>query len=220
MKSGLLILPPLKYFSVSSKYFILKLSSLTLMFLSRCSYQAREQGVKNGMFLGPALQLCPDLRTIPYDFDGYKSVARKLYDTVACYTLQIQAVSCDEMLVDLTDVLRETGVSSEKFAEVLRSEIFLATSCKASVGIGPSPLLAKMATKKAKPDGVFCLVQSEAEEFLSPMPAQSLPGVGRKMAKKLQDLFGTESCGDLQKLPLDRLKGQFGLKTGQVWPLT
>ena len=192
---------------------------LDSVFLSGCSYQAREQGVKNGMFLGPALQLCPDLRTIPYDFEGYKSVARKLYDAVACYTLQIQAVSCDEMLVDLTDVLRETGVNSEKFAEVLRSEIFETTCCKASVGIGPSPLLAKMATKKAKPDGVFCLVQSEAEEFLGPMPAQSLPGVGRKMAKKLQDVFGTESCGDLQKLPLERLKGQFGLKTGQVWPV-
>jgi hypothetical protein len=43
------------------------------------------------MFLGPALQLCPTLQTIPYDFPGYESVSRILYDTVASYTLDIQA---------------------------------------------------------------------------------------------------------------------------------
>ena len=42
------------------------------------------------MFLGPALQLCPDLVTIPYDFQGYMEVSRILYDTVASYTLDIQ----------------------------------------------------------------------------------------------------------------------------------
>ena len=42
------------------------------------------------MFLGPALKLCPDLATIPYDFPGYEEVSRILYDTVASYTLDIQ----------------------------------------------------------------------------------------------------------------------------------
>lgn len=62
-------------------------------------------GVKNGMFVGAALKLCPDLRVIPYDFEGYQEVAKTLYDTVARYTLDIQAVSCDEMLVDLGELL-------------------------------------------------------------------------------------------------------------------
>jgi DNA repair protein REV1 len=42
------------------------------------------------MFLGAALKLCPDLKTIPYDFEGYQEVAKKLYDTVAQYTHDIQ----------------------------------------------------------------------------------------------------------------------------------
>ena len=62
-------------------------------------------GVKNGMFVGAALKLCPDLKVIPYDFEGYQEVAKTLYDTVARYTLDIQAVSCDEMLVDLGELL-------------------------------------------------------------------------------------------------------------------
>ena len=92
--------------------------------IASCSYEARSKGVKNGMFLGPALQVCPDIRTIPYDFDGYKRVARTLYDTVARYTLQIQAVSCDEMLVDLAEVLATTDIDPSAFAEVLRQTLF------------------------------------------------------------------------------------------------
>ena len=42
------------------------------------------------MFLGPALKLCHELETIPYDFPGYEEVSRVLYDTVASYTLDIQ----------------------------------------------------------------------------------------------------------------------------------
>ena len=58
--------------------------------VASCSYEARAKGVKNGMFLGPALQLCPDLVTIPYDFPAYEEVSRQLYDTVAAYTLDMQ----------------------------------------------------------------------------------------------------------------------------------
>lgn len=50
--------------------------------IASCSYEARKMGVKNGMFLGAALKLCPNLKTIPYDFDEYKEVAHILYDTI------------------------------------------------------------------------------------------------------------------------------------------
>jgi len=54
--------------------------------------------VKNGMFLGQALRLCPNLTTIPYDFDAYRTVAKEMYDLVMQFTLDIQSVSCDELL--------------------------------------------------------------------------------------------------------------------------
>lgn len=48
--------------------------------IASCNYKAREAGLKNGMFLGQALKLCPNLKVIPYDFEGYKEVALKLYE--------------------------------------------------------------------------------------------------------------------------------------------
>ena len=41
--------------------------------------------MKNGMYMGKAKQICPDLMTIPYDFEGYQTVSKALYDTVARY---------------------------------------------------------------------------------------------------------------------------------------
>ena len=183
--------------------------------IASCSYEARARGVKNGMFLGPALKVCPELQTIPYDFEGYKAVAKTLYNTVAKYTLQIQAVSCDEMLVDVSSVLQDAKVDAFEFAEVLRAEIHSATSCSASVGMGPNALLARMATKKAKPNGVFKLAAEEAEDYLRPHGVSTLPGVGRKTAKRLKEKYDIENCGDLQQLSLEELKREFGDKTGK-----
>jgi hypothetical protein len=51
------------------------------------------------MFLGAALKLCPDLKTIPYDFEGYQEVAKTLYDTVASYTLDIQVFDTQYFII-------------------------------------------------------------------------------------------------------------------------
>ncbi|KAG8258420.1 deoxycytidyl transferase [Homalodisca vitripennis] len=91
--------------------------------IASCNYEARKYGLKNGMFLGQALKLCPNLKMIPYDFNGYKEVAYCLYDTIASYTVDIEAVSCDEMFVDCTNLLNVTGTSPQQLASLLRTEI-------------------------------------------------------------------------------------------------
>lgn len=57
-------------------------NTISLSEIASCSYEARKMGVKNGMFVGAALKLCPNLKTIPYDFDSYKEVANILYDII------------------------------------------------------------------------------------------------------------------------------------------
>lgn len=57
-------------------------NTTSLSEIASCSYEARKMGIKNGMFVGQALKLCPDLKTIPYDFDAYKEIAHLLYDTI------------------------------------------------------------------------------------------------------------------------------------------
>nr|XP_032811484.1 DNA repair protein REV1 isoform X1 [Petromyzon marinus] len=181
--------------------------------IASCSYEARRAGVKNGMFFGRAKLLCPDLQTVPYDFDGYREVAQALYETLASFTNEVEALSCDEAMLDVTAVLADTGAGPEELATAIRAEVFARTRCCASVGMGSNMLLARLATRKAKPDGQFHLRPDVVEEFMRSQPVSSLPGVGRSLEQRLASL-GAKTCGELQALPLSALQRELGPRTG------
>nr|XP_045618636.1 DNA repair protein REV1-like [Procambarus clarkii] len=181
--------------------------------IASCSYEARKAGVKNGMFLGPALKLCPDLQTIPYDFDGYKEVSFKLYDIVASFTHDIEAVSCDEMYVDLTELLQTCQVTPEDFATYLRDKVQADTGCPCSAGMGPNMLVARMATRLAKPNGQHLADPDDLPYYMKDQKVSGLPGVGWSLESRLQS-EGIQTCGDLQAKTLGHLQAAFGARTG------
>ncbi|GAB6019807.1 hypothetical protein CHUAL_001350 [Chamberlinius hualienensis] len=183
--------------------------------ISCCSYEARHFGIRNGMFLGRALELCPDIVTINYDFESYKDVSRTLYKTVASYTLDMEAVSCDELYIDCSSLLNETSSTPEQFASCLRNDVHRETGCTCSVGIGGNFLLARLATKKAKPNGIFNALNVDCSEFIKDHNVHDLPGVGDNMTHKLNEL-SVKTCSDLQKLSLVALQNHFGAKNGQT----
>ncbi|KAF9900957.1 deoxycytidyl transferase [Linnemannia zychae] len=145
--------------------------------IASCNYLARDFGVKNGMQLLKARTLCPDLLVVPYEFQQYEDISIEFYKILLCYADELQAVSVDEALVDISSKCLPTwdvGVNGSQlgaskgsqhddpsritpaaFALKVREEIFLATGCHASVGIGPNILLAKLSTKRAKPHGQY-----------------------------------------------------------------
>uniref|UniRef100_A0A182WKR2 DNA repair protein REV1 n=1 Tax=Anopheles minimus TaxID=112268 RepID=A0A182WKR2_9DIPT len=183
--------------------------------IASCSYEARQCGVKNGMFVGAALKLCPELKTIPYDFDGYREVAHQLYDTIAQYTLDIEAVSCDEMFVDLTELIQSTGIEVMEFVTYVRDKISTATGCACSAGIGANRLQARMATKKAKPNGQYQLAPGAVEEYMRAIPIADLPGVGPSTSHRLKKMTYV-TCVDLQTIPKNVLQTEFGKKFGET----
>ncbi|XP_067842338.1 DNA repair protein REV1 isoform X2 [Heptranchias perlo] len=189
--------------------------ALSMAEIASCSYEARQTGIKNGMFFGQAKQLCPDLQAISYNFKAYKEVASIMYETLASYTYDIEAVSCDEALVDVTAIRAETGLTPDEIATVIRSEIKEKTKCTASVGMGSNILLARMATRKAKPDGQYYLKPEEVDDFIRDQLVSNLPGVGRTLEHRMAS-FGVKTCGELQQILMPRLQKEFGPKTGQM----
>ncbi len=75
--------------------------------IASCSYEARDRGVRNGMFLGQAKTLCPEIICVPYKFESYRVVSQQFYEILASYTSEIEAVSCDEALLDISDLISE-----------------------------------------------------------------------------------------------------------------
>ncbi|XP_071944441.1 DNA repair protein REV1-like [Antedon mediterranea] len=182
--------------------------------IASCSYKARAAGVRNGMFMGEAKKRCPSIQTIPYDFDMYKEVAQKLYGIVARYTHDIEAVSCDEMFVDITELLSDTMATPLEFASLLRDEVYKETKCNASIGIAHNILLARMSTRIAKPNGQHLLETNQEMEFIKTQPVGNLPGVGWSTKRRLEALKVT-TCEDLQHVTMLKLQREFGAKTGE-----
>lgn len=104
-------------------------------------------------------------------------------------------------------------------ANQIRIDIFEATGgCSASVGISHNILLTRIATKRAKPNGVF-YIPAHSPDFvfglLDDRPVDELPGVGRTLKTRLRDeAGGVETVGQLRGKRLDSLQSQFGTKTG------
>uniref|UniRef100_A0A1X7UNS7 DNA repair protein REV1 n=1 Tax=Amphimedon queenslandica TaxID=400682 RepID=A0A1X7UNS7_AMPQE len=180
--------------------------------VASCSYEARDFGIRNGMSVGEAINLCPSLTFIPYEFEKYHAVSQTLYETVITYSHLVEPVSCDEVFIEFSDYV----TSWEELGDIvksLRSEIEEKTGCKVSAGFSHNLLLARLATRKAKPNGQFHLSEEEVEGYLKETPVASLPGIGRKMKEELSKM-GVSNCGELREVSLPKLREVFGPKTG------
>ena len=133
--------------------------------IASCNYVARKFGVRNGMWSGKAKQLCPELIQLDYDFDAYERCSAKFYDYLISRGIfdHIFPVLIDEVLLDATSFCLESGriyarILSTELSQTIRKGIFSLTNCSVSVGASIyNVLLAKLALKKAKPNGQFYL---------------------------------------------------------------
>ncbi|CAM9313766.1 unnamed protein product, partial [Heterosigma akashiwo] len=182
--------------------------------VSSCNYPARAKGVKAGMFMQTAKQLCPELVVLPYDFKLYEEVSDRIYDLFFETAPLVQAQSCDEAYLQLSAEDHAAGRGAE-VARRLRARILAETGCPASAGIGPSILLARLATKQAKPNGQRELTPTAAAAWLAPLPAAELPGVGWKLARRLE-ARGLRTCGDLAAQRPADLRQWYGERTGAL----
>ncbi|KAF8866391.1 DNA repair protein [Acephala macrosclerotiorum] len=201
--------------------------------IASCNYPAREFGVKNGMWMKRALELCPNIKVLPYDFPAYEEASRGFYEAILDVGGIVQSVSVDEALVDITSLCLPAGGTdgvgaregsiwreqekADSIALSLRARIKEKTGCAVSIGIGGNILLAKVALRKAKPAGQHQIKPEEVLGFLGELGIQSLPGVAYSIGGKLEEI-GVKFVKDVRQLTKDRLITVLGPKTGEkIW---
>ncbi|XP_026394158.1 DNA repair protein REV1-like [Papaver somniferum] len=180
--------------------------------ISSANYPARDFGVRAGIFVRDAKALCPHLVILPYNFEAYEEVADQFYDILHKHCNKVQAVSCDEAFLDVTD--REDE-DPEHLASRIRQEIVDTTGCTASAGVAGNLLMARLATRTAKPDGQCYIPPDKVDNYLSELPIKALPGIGRVLEDKLKTRF-IQTCSQLRMIPKESLQKDFGEKTGDM----
>ncbi|KAK9389111.1 hypothetical protein V1515DRAFT_594813 [Lipomyces mesembrius] len=188
--------------------------------VASCNYVAREFGVRNGMWMRRAKELCPELISLPYDFDAYEQASSHMYNVlIGIGADKIEAVSIDEALLDVTSLCwssndDEIQAKSLGLAKSIRNRVFEFTQCHVSVGIGGNILQSKLATKWAKPAGQYRVRPNEIAQLMKGLQVEDLPGIGYSIGGQLNERFHIDKVGDILTVSKSKLQSIVGGKTG------
>jgi DNA polymerase-4 len=172
------------------------------------SYEARKFGVRSAMPALRAERLCPQAIFVPPDFVRYKAVSRQVREIFLRQTDLVEPLSLDEAYLDVTQPKTDLP-SATAIAERVRAEIREETSLTASAGIAPNKFLAKIASDWNKPDGQFVIRPAQVEAFLTSLPVERIPGVGKVMQSRLLEL-DIRTVGELRGWQQAELEARFG----------
>ncbi len=176
--------------------------------VSTASYEARKFGVHSAMPTAVARRLCPQAIYMRGNHSLYRDVSKKFMNILRQYSPEVVPVSVDEAYLDMSGTERLYGQPIE-VADVIRKAVKDELGLPASIGIGPSKLVAKVSTEHAKPDGVFQVREQEAEAFFAPQPVRNLPGIGPKAAESLAAL-NISTLGEIAAAPTGPLRRALG----------
>ncbi|MPZ71369.1 MAG: DNA polymerase IV, partial [Actinobacteria bacterium] len=146
--------------------------------VTSASYQAREYGVTSAMPIVRARRLCPHAIFLPNDFTAYADFSRRIRDVFLSYTPLVEPLSLDEAFLDVSGSVKLFGDPVSIGRQIKADVAALGLPC--TVGIAANKFLAKLASQKAKPDGLLLVPAHDIEGFLHPLPITALWGVGEK----------------------------------------
>ncbi len=190
--------------------------------VASCTYEARAYGVHSAMPSVRARQLCPEAIFLSGRHSRYAEVSGELHKILADVTPMVEPIGLDEAFMDVAGARRLLG-SPEVIAHGLLRRVHDELHLDCAVGVGRSKMIAKLASRAAKPrasrtglqpgPGVY-LVEPERElEFLHAHDVEALWGVGPATARRLHEL-GVRTVGDLAALPPDTLSRRLGKASG------
>lgn len=164
--------------------------------VASASYEARKFSIRSGMPLYQAYNLCPTLVKINTDFKLYKNYSKKIFNFLAKkFSKLIEQCSIDEYCLDITDTYQSYG-STLNCAKKIQEEILKKFDLPCSIGISFNKVLAKMASKLEKPQGIAIVNHNNLKEKLYFLPIEKMNGIGPKTSIKLKTL-NIYKIGDL-----------------------
>ncbi|MGK5530551.1 DNA polymerase IV [Streptomyces sp. URMC 129] len=155
--------------------------------VATASYEARRFGVRSAMPTAQARRLCPNGAYLVPRFGVYRGISEIVMGLLAELSPLVEPLSLDEAFVDLAaGGTAATGGEARRAGERLRARIREATGLSGSVGLAGSKMLAKIASERAKPDGLLLIEPGTERELLAPLPVRTLPGIGPATAEVLR----------------------------------
>jgi DNA polymerase IV len=181
--------------------------------VTAATYEARKYGVHSAMPMARALRLCPGAIILEPDFALYSRLSKQVMALLDDVSPDVERLGVDEAFVGIAGLRRLSG-GANAIGPALRARIRAETGLVASIGAASTKYVAKLASSRAKPDGLLVVPDDTVLAFLHPQPVAALWGVGPAQQERLAR-YGLHSVADVAHTPLERLQAWFGDATGR-----
>ena len=180
---------------------------MTRTVIGAASVEAKKYGVKTGMAIWQAKQLCPTLILVPGDSDKYLETTKRFLNILKNYGPNLEVFSIDEVFLELLHRDDKVIEIAQEIKARIKTEIGEWMKC--SIGISYNKLMAKLASSLQKPDGLVIIPdQTEAIKILDQVELDKVCGIGPRIKKRLFNM-GITGFANLRKASKESLKASF-----------
>lgn len=158
-------------------------------FVLAASYEAKRAGVKLGVNVREARQLCPGIVIMTPDPAKYREAHRRFKELLSAYTSDVTPKSIDEFVLHLnSSPAIRSGMTMEAIGSEIKQRVreHLGEAVSVNVGIGPNRFLAKFAAGFDKPDGMRRIDYTNLEQTYEGVDLIDLPGINVRYRRRLQ----------------------------------
>lgn len=182
--------------------------------VAACSYETRRFGVRSGMAMKVARQLCPEAIIIRGNSTTYTKFSKLITEIIKEEVPIFEKSSVDEFYADLSGMDKFFG--TYKFATELRQKIMRESGLPLSFGLSANKVVSKVATGEAKPSNQLLIDEGFEKEFLAPLVINKIPLVGKQTYQTLRNM-GVKYTRTVQEMPVDMLKSALGKMGVIIW---
>lgn len=178
-------------------------------------YIAKKYGVKTGMTLWQAKQVCQDITFITPRMDLYLRFSRMAHEIYSEYTDLQKPYGIDECWLDVTASSSIKG-DGYKIAEEISKRMKFELGITVSIGVSFNKIFAKLGSDYKKPDAITTMYKDEFRQKAWKLPVSDLLYVGKSTTRKLIKI-GIKTIGDLARMDESILISHFGKMGGVLW---
>ncbi len=182
--------------------------------VSACSYETRKFGIRSGMSMKVARQLCPQAVVIKGNSGTYTKYSQLVTEIIKEKVPLFEKSSIDEFYVDLSGMDKFFG--TYKYATELRRTIINETGLPISFGLSHNKIVSKIATGEAKPNNQLVIDKGYEKPFMAPLSIRKIPAVGKKTYETLRNL-GIEKVHTIQEMPVELMMSALGKNGLLIW---
>ncbi|MBC7725242.1 MAG: DNA polymerase IV [Burkholderiaceae bacterium] len=180
--------------------------------VTAANYPARKFGVRSAIPLSQALRLCPQAVVLEPHREKYTHYSQQVMAIFDDVTPIVERVGIDEAFLDVAGARSLLGSPAE-IGELIRRRVREETRLDCSVGASAIKFVAKLASGRAKPNGMLVVPADDTLGFLHPLPVSFLWGVGATTEEALL-ARGLRTIGDVARSQPDALRRAVGEAAG------